>query len=714
MKYFVRIISIIGLLIINAVCFSQQALLKQNNLAFEWDVQHDKAALKSTLKESTIWQGSLMPAFWLKRNDSVFYVKAFASGNINDSLAEITIGNIGKGFIKYSIKNSVLRIDEIKINWLHETPAIIEMYIGTSPVKDNGNNVPLPWDRPFAPDWSAAAYCIPGAKEGTVQSYFRMWDLGQATINLGNFGPGLSTLYGAAFPHPTLFAAMGSQEGWICFGAGTVPDAALNMKVLATKGCFQYLYREDIWGASSSLSRIWQNPLRITIDTTAYEAFAKYYASFPAKEKNYAPFSFLNTWGMWRQKKYTLEPIVNFAKKVNAGAIVMDDGWESEQGSGKVNAQRFPGFENLLQSMRDQKINAGFWETIGWISDTVKYGFTSEDLILDKNGKPLKTNWNFDPSSPSYYCLDISSSKVKKFLQDRTTRQMQELKPVLLKLDFGYALPNPDMGVPRNPEYRGERYTYALFKTIAEAARKVNPDVMIMNYGISPLWLPYTDMVSLDDQGDLWYETAKGHAEWSIWASLLSQSGVMVSGSSSYNWDDDKEVLLNTAILGVPGATLPVDNAADDNINRRLALNTWYRKTFTWKPCWLNSTTGNYNYPPALNCWGRLENGQLTALALRPSKTADRLTETDDKISFSGRWALISQDEKSIYTTNTLAIIPFDAGYISITSAQPKSVSRLNIQGEANYTNWQWKDGKLSISISEKESANTAGFLIKR
>jgi hypothetical protein len=251
-------------------------------------------------------------------------------------------------------------------------------------------------------------------------------------------------------------------------------------------------------------------------------------------------------------------------------------------------------------------------------------------------------------------------------------------------------------------------------KIIAKVAREENPNVIIMNYGISPLWLPVTDMISLDDQGDLWYELKQGHAEWSIWASLLSQSGVMVSGSSSYNWNDDKEILLNTAIIGVPGASLPIEAANEENMNRRLALNTWYRRPVKWEPAWFNSHTGNYNQPPSINCWGRKEQGELTALALRENASMPDKKNVPGHIAFKGRWALLSQDEHSIYQAKQLAVIPFDAGMISIKSAKPISIKRMNTKGEQPFANYKYSNGMLTVKISERELEQTAGFLITR
>jgi hypothetical protein len=296
---------------------------------------------------------------------------------------------------------------------------------------------------------------------------------------------------------------------------------------------------------------------------------------------------------------------------------------------------------------------------------------------------------------------------------------MQELRPSLIKLDFGYGLPAPAMGVPRDPAYRGERQHAEMIRLIATAARSIDPGVRIMYYGISPLSIHQVDIISLDDQGDLWYDIAGGHGEWSVWASLLSDKQVAVSGSSGYSWEPDDEVLLNTAIIGCPGATLPITQpdgkpVPEKYLNRRLALNKWYRRTLIWRPLWINSHTGNFDGPPRLSCWGRMEDTALTALVLReggPDAVPERLRQ----LSWKGRWALISQDDKDILSTPALAIIPFDAGEVVIPCpSKPAGLSRWNIAGTSSYEGWQWADGRLTIKVTEDMLEHTAGFLVRR
>jgi hypothetical protein len=168
---------------------------------------------------------------------------------------------------------------------------------------------------------------------------------------------------------------------------------------------------------------------------------------------------------------------------------VIDDGWETTEGGGSPNAQRFPEFAADLQYIRSKGLAPGFWLTAGWVTDPRAGGLTPKDLLLGIEKRPRRASWNMavDSAGPPHYCLDPSSPRTRDFLRHRTIRMMRELNPQLIKLDFGYGLPGPDVSAPRNPEFRGERLSFELMKIIVDAAREVKPDVTIQYYGIHPL-----------------------------------------------------------------------------------------------------------------------------------------------------------------------------------------------------------------------------------
>jgi len=699
---------------------------------FQWDLKTDRATFSTAADHTQIWSGSLLPAFWIQTSSGRQFIKA----SVDAGRSGITPGKLdlalvfekyGMGTLSVVAEPWGIRFAKLSVLWQDKPPAIIEMYIGASPL--TGEQLAMVGDaeKPFFPDWSAFGYCIPGAKEGPAQSYFRFWDFGQSDIALGSFGPSMGSPYGAAFPRPTLSASMGYNNGWITFGAGSIPDAAMTLHLRGARGCIQYLYREDLWGAPAGRERIWDEPLRLTWGENAWLSLRRYMTSVPATRVLPASHhkAIWNTWGNWRLKEYAIGPIADIADKVGADILVLDDPWESSGGSGSYDVKKFPDFPGDIDRIHKLGLQHGIWETLAWVDDPYALGLTNDELIVNKQGIPCKGSWNFDPFSPGHYLLDLSADKGRAFLAERTRRVMRELKPKLIKLDFGYGITNANVGVPRNPALRGERYSYELTKVIVEAAKSVDPEVTIMYYCLSPLFQSLFDMVSLDDQGDLWYDHADGHDQWSIWASLLSQHQVALNASSGYDWRTDDEIILNTAVLGSPGSVL--GNKMNDGkpipdryFNRRYAINRWYRKTIQWEPLWLNSDLGGMETRMQLNCWGRTEkiNGQdaLTALALRSCNRETLNGALPAAWQWTGRWALIAQDQHDIGTSEKLAVIPFDAQtHLSFPlKNKPASVMKVSWQSSVPYTAWTWNNGVLTLTFEEKEASleSTAGFLI--
>ena len=690
---------------------------------FSWNLAEDKGRL-STTDNKQIWSGSLIPSFWLQIDDQKKFLKPqidFDQSEVTDDELKLhlKLNSLGTGKLLVNKEEWGLRIRSFSVTWEDEIPEIIEMNIGVSGLTEEQlAMVPDP-EKPFAPNWSSFGFCIPGAKEGPAQSYFRSWDFGQSDIALGSFGPSMGTPYGAAFPRPTYMASMGSDNGWITFGAGSVPDAALTLKIRSSKGSYQYLYREDLWGAGKK-SRTWHNLLNITFGSTAWTSMRQYVNTL-SLDKSVNPnhhLSVWNTWGNWKTGNYTIRPITHFARKTGAEILVLDDPWESFHGAGTYNQQKFPGFNEEIDTIHRYEMEHGIWETLAWVDFPEKLGLTKDDLLLDRNGNPCKGSWNFDPFGPNHFIVDISSENARDYLVSRTKKVIKEVKPRLIKLDFGYGISSPNVGVPRDPNIRGERYCLELTKLISNTVKEMDSTISIMYYGISPFLLPYIDMVSLDDQGDLWLEGGDGHDQWSIWASLISDKKTALNGSSGYSWDDDDEILLNTIIVGSPGSVLPNDyngkSVPEEMINRRYAVNQWYRRTIQWEPDWLNSSTGSLSESMKLKCWGRVEtaeNSFTSALVLRDD---DGLIRGQlEGFDWTGRWGLISQDDKDITQSRKLAVIPFDQNSsisFPLLSA-PKTVKKVDYIKSEKLSDWEWKNGVMTIQVDN--ISDIAGFIIQ-
>ena len=106
-----------------------------------------------------------------------------------------------------------------------------------------------------------------------------------------------------------------------------------------------------------------------------------------------------------------------------------------------------------------------------------------------------------------------------------------------------------------------------------------------------------------------------------------------------------------------------------------------------------------------------MEGDNLTALVLRGKK--EQGYDILENYEWTGRWAIISQDDKSICESSHIAIVPFDEGSISIKmKSKPKTVTAVGINSQQEKKGWTWNNGELKIHISENELNTTAGFLI--
>lgn len=704
-----------------------------HDYTFSWNLHSDVAQLAQTSTGRKVWSGPLLPAFWLEvPGQGRRFVKAEidpaakkpgpAGGDIR-----LRLPGLGDGVLRFSAEAWGIRMEELKVTWKGAPPAILGMYFGSALLSEEQRTVVPSLEVPFWPGWNAEGYAVPSGKGAPVQSFFRNWDLGHATFPLGSFGPSLGTPYAAAFPRPLLSAAMGGPDGWVAFGPGAIPDGALTFDIRATSGTLHYLYREDLWGAPAGRTRVWSEPLRLAWASKAWDAFHELFASFGVS-KAAAPIhqqAHWNTWGDFKHHHYDLRFEADQALTLGAKVLVIDDGWETSTGSGKPNLQRFPQFAADLQYIRGRGLAPGFWVNLGWINAPEAAGLKREDLLVGKDGRPRRATWTMaaDSLSVANFCLDPSSKRTREFLRQRTLRMMRESDPQLLKLDFGYGLPGPDVSAPRDPAFRGERLSYELMRIIVEAAREVKPDVTIQYYGIHPLMRPVTDLVALDDLGDGGGYEAEAHGQWSIWSALAAAQGSAILASSGYDWDADAEILLNTAVIGAPGSVLPLPMPgqaplSESSIAHRRALARWYRRTTGWEPLWLNSERGSIGYEPTLRCFGRLEKfadiQQLTALALRSQQP-----DVEDKrrlhgMSWAGRWALISQDDASIFDSHKLACIPFDSGYVELPLAsRPERVLAVGSGGEQVLKDWTFQAGRLHLEVPPG-SAPLLGFLVIR
>ena len=407
----------------------------------------------------------------------------------------------------------------------------------------------------------------------------------------------------------------------------------------------------------------------------AYGEF--YYPEVQPTKHSDHQISMWSTWGDFKEGIFDLNQTARRVRRdFGVDVLIYDDPWETYCSSGDTNYQRFPDFDESVDEAVSIGLKAGFWHSVGWLDKPEEFGLGKEDLLCGLDGEPRLASWSFNPhdKGPQHYALDPSSPKVRAFLEERTRKVLAKYPASLLKLDFYYGLPGPDVAVPRDPKYRGERLGLALIGIIAAEAHRIQPDITILCYGLNPLIAEHAQLVALDDLGDASGREAEGHGQWSFWASIAGRGGVALNGSSGYDWAAEEDVILNSAIIGAPGGILPLFyknglKVPRESYRPRRALGCWFLRTTGWKPLWLNSHLGDVHQDPTLRCWGRLENfGEkdlLTALALREVKVQDSFMEVEG-VEWTGQCILIALDDADIRESRELACIPVGFGNLSL------------------------------------------------
>ncbi len=710
-----------------------QWMIEKNGYTFAWDIGNDDATLSSTQTGKHVWQGTLLPGFdMIHQNLRVFQKARAVAANLSAAggIIQLELGEIGSGTLQVAVTSAGCEFQRFDMQWTGGAPpAIISLYFGVDLLTSEQRVIVPNLDHPFWPNWAAQGYCIPSAKGSPIQSFFRCWDFGHATIPLGNFGPSLGTPYAAAFPRPLLCGALGGDEGWMGFGSAGMPDAALTLDIRSSSGCLNYRYREDLWGAAPGVERTWRGLLRLSWQAEAWDAYSAHFKTFEvAPVDAHYQLSQWNTWGEFRFNIFETRRMIDLiADEIKSDVFVFDDKWETSPSSGIPNRSTVPDFEDDIAYLRSRGLKLGLWQAVGWLDAPEAVGLTSDDLLCGIDGKPRRTSWSMNPHVPesAHYCLDPSSAKARAYLQDRIQRIVRDYAADLLKLDFGYGLPSPDVAAPRDPAYRGERLAYSLYKLAADAAREVNPKIILQSWGVSPLMRPAYNMVSLDDLGDAGNHEAIGHRQWSVWAGLAGEMGAAIMASSGYDWSAVSDILLNTAVIGAPGGvfglhTADGKRAAPGLLSRLRAITLWYRRSTRWTPLWLNTEKGSLRHEPLVRCWGRLESidgeNRLTALVLRDG--ADKLADRSllQAMDWDGRWAIIAQDDADIYRSKRLACIPFEAGRLQLPCAtQPQAVQLVLKKSESAYSDWAWANGMLALETrSIADFDDLIGFLILR
>ena len=408
------------------------------------------------------------------------------------------------------------------------------------------------------------------------------------------------------------------------------------------------------------------------------------------------------------------------ASGLKAGMLSIDDKWEGNYGNLRHSADRLPHFEQFLNRVHSEGYLVGLWAALMRCEHPAEMGLTTEHMLKKPDGQPFFVGGS--NGTAKYYIMDFTQPEVVKVLEEVARRFMRTYKPDLLKFDFGYEMPSVANAAPRDKKFTGERLMWKGLDVLINAMRKENPDLVVMYYNLSPLFLDYFDLYSPDDL----FENA---GEYDIeanrrffFSSLLGQLGIPTYSSSGYDWASTANIWFDAAALGTIGS---MNDLKDDEQGKGCTpefaakyngLTHVLRPTGTFEIVPLDYVPEAPTLGAHARSWARIEAGQLVLLAFRPPVPGDpRLLarQTEDArimgaVQSGVPVVIASKTGDSIASSANLAIVSYGSGEMILRRNFGTSAEIVShyFGEEISRTQTTIQNGELRITALER---NTAG-----
>ena len=345
-------------------------------------------------------------------------------------------------------------------------------------------------------------------------------------------------------------------------------------------------------------------------------------------------------------------------------------------------------------------------------------GLTMDNMLKQPDGKPfLAGNWG----GSHYYLLDFTQPEVERVLTKLVREFMRRYKPDLFKFDFGYELPAVGVAAPQDKSWTGERLMAKGLSVVIKAMREENPDLVVMYYQLSPLFLDYFDLHSTDD---LFLASGEYDLEANrrlYFSSLLGPLGIPTYGSSGYDWASAPDIWFDSAATGSIGSLndFQADEQGEGSTPQLVAkyngLTKVLRPTNTFEVLPFGSISEAATFGAHARSWARLEGGQLVLLAFRPPIPGEQnplaLESADPRIKDVVRShapvVVASEGTEGITRSAKLAIVSYGGGEIFIRRQQGKLAEIRShyfgdtvVPGKASIS-----DGYLRIIAADRDSS---------
>ncbi len=366
------------------------------------------------------------------------------------------------------------------------------------------------------------------------------------------------------------------------------------------------------------------------------------------------------------------------ASGMQARMFSIDDKWEGKYGNLEHSAERLPHFEQFLDHARSEGHKIGLWAALMRCEEPASLGLTADHMLKRPNGEPYEiTN---SEGKRQYYILDFTQPVVAEVLKRVARSFVRRYKPDLLKFDFGYEMPAVSVAGPQDKQWSGERLMWKGLDVLIKAMREENPDLVVMYYQLSPLFLDYFDLYSPDDlfenSGEYDLEANRRF----FFSSLLGRLGIPTYSSSGYDWTSAASIWFDAAALGTIGSMNDFrgdergESGTPEIIARYNGLTHAIRSTGDFEVAPVDYQIEAPARGAHPHSWARFEEGELVLLAQRPSnswQTTSLAHGADDArivdaVHCDVPVVVASRTRQSIAKSEKLAIVPYGGGSITI------------------------------------------------
>ncbi len=549
-------------------------------------------------------------------------------------------------------------------------------------------------DGAVVPAAVASACVIPGGRQSPEQAIFRTAAIEDQRYSVGYFGLGTESDHQQwALPHYLVACYDATDDGApashaACTGLGALPDGHALVRIDRGRFCYQVDIRGDLWGhRRGPAPQRFDAPLVTAVAPDWYGAglahfdalFAEGYARRKRAEDVPAA-AFLpqfDTWGDQIHRRAILERFDEShlrdihaafrASGLKSKLFVIDDKWEHTYGALEHDPERFPHFIELLDEIRAGGLGIGLWTAFPRCEDFRALGLTERAVLTTPDGEPYVERQR----KRSWYIFDPTDPDAAAYLAGRARHLVRTYRPAMVKIDFGYEIPLPDVAGPHDPTQSGERLLLRFLEVIVGAIKREDPSIAILYYCLTPLLNDYLDQTGADD---MWmsrgaYDACS--AKRSLLSSWCGSFGVVPYGSTGYDWRSAEEIWLDSAVIGTPGIIAPITVADEygDRLTPALAAryNGIARITRTNPNYTVECYDADLHDPaagPRARSWARVEDGHPVVVALRPA--AGGAARAPGIAESACRVAIASLTSDGIRESTALAIVPFDPGRVTI------------------------------------------------